>query len=109
MLTIQINDLPNAKMHLSHIPELTVENMNVHISILTGVMWDTEQVNYGICEIGLWWDHESFVLWALMYAQMNAETNFGNEVIRGIFLDCLKTTYLPEWTYTWRHNKVYTV
>ena len=48
-------------MHLSHIPQHTVQKRNVHIPMLTGVMWDTGQVNYEIGEIGLSWDQVSFV------------------------------------------------
>ena len=39
-------------MHLSHIPQCTVQNRNVHISVLNGALWDMGQVYYGICEIG---------------------------------------------------------
>ena len=40
-------------MHLSQIPQCSIQNRNVHISILNGAMWDMEQVHSGICEIGL--------------------------------------------------------
>ena len=40
-------------MHLLHIPQCTIQNSNVHISVLNGALWDMEQVHYGICEIGL--------------------------------------------------------
>ena len=43
------NDL---SMHLSHIPQHTIQNRNVHISVLNGVLWDMGQVHWGICEIG---------------------------------------------------------
>ena len=31
-------------MRLSHIPQCTIQNRNVHISVLNGVLWDVEQV-----------------------------------------------------------------
>ena len=40
-------------MHLFHIPEYSIQNRNVHISVLNGALWDMEQVHSGICEIGL--------------------------------------------------------
>ena len=39
-------------MHLFNIQQCTVQNKNVHISVLTGSLWDMEQVHYGICELG---------------------------------------------------------
>ena len=40
-------------MQLFHIPQCTIQNRNVHISVLNGTLWDTDQVHCGICEIGL--------------------------------------------------------
>ena len=40
-------------MHLSHIPQGTIQNRNVHISVLNGALWDMGQVHYGTCEIDL--------------------------------------------------------
>ena len=37
-------------MHLFHIPECSIQNRNVHISVLNGAFWDMEQVHH---EIGL--------------------------------------------------------
>ena len=31
-------------MHLSHIPQYTIQNRNVHISVLNGALWDMGQV-----------------------------------------------------------------
>ena len=42
----------NAKMHLFHIPQCSIQNRNVHISVLNGALWDMEQVHSGICELG---------------------------------------------------------
>ena len=35
-------------MPLSHIPQCTIQNRNVHISVLNGVLWDMGQVHFGI-------------------------------------------------------------
>ena len=43
----------NPRMHLFHIPQCSIQNRNVHISVLNGALWDMEQVHSGICEIGL--------------------------------------------------------
>ena len=40
-------------MHLFRIPQCTIQKKNVHISVLSGELWDTEQVHYAICETGL--------------------------------------------------------
>ena len=32
-------------MHLFQIPQRTIQNINVHISVLNGVLWDMEQVH----------------------------------------------------------------
>ena len=45
--------LYTSTMQLSHIPQCTVQNRNVHISVLNGTFWDIEQVHCGICKIGL--------------------------------------------------------
>ena len=39
-------------MHLVHIPECSIQNRNVHISVLNGTFWDMEQVHSEICELG---------------------------------------------------------
>ena len=44
-------------MHLFHIPQCTIQNRNVHISVL----WDIEQVHYGTCELGQL-DHYKWIL-----------------------------------------------
>ena len=40
-------------MHQSDIPQCTIRNRNVHISVLSGALWDMGQVQCGICEFGL--------------------------------------------------------
>ena len=40
-------------MHLSHIPQYTIQNRAVSISVLNAVLWDMGQVHWGVCEFGL--------------------------------------------------------
>ena len=40
-------------MQLPHIPQCTIQNINVHISVLNGVLWDMGQVHYVIYKIDL--------------------------------------------------------
>ena len=51
-------DFIDPTMYLLHIPQYTIQNRNVHISVLNGVLWDMGQVHFGIPETGLLW-----VLW----------------------------------------------
>ena len=39
-------------MHLFHIPQNTIQNRNVPISVLNGALRDMEQVHCGIGELG---------------------------------------------------------
>ena len=50
---IVMNNLPNPTMHLCHIPQCTIQNRNVYISVLNGALWDIEQVHCDICEFCL--------------------------------------------------------
>ena len=49
---IQYIIFTNPRMHMSHIPQCSIQNRNVHISVLNGALWDMEQVHFGICELG---------------------------------------------------------
>ena len=42
-------------MHPSHISQGTIQNRNVHISVLNGALRDMAQVHCGICELGHVW------------------------------------------------------
>ena len=42
-------------MHLSHIPQCTIQNWIVHISVLNDALWDMGLVHGGICVFGLLW------------------------------------------------------
>ena len=48
-----ISGVWTAQMHLSHIPKCTIQNRNVHISVLNCVLMDMGQVSAGICEVVL--------------------------------------------------------
>ena len=39
-------------MHQVHIQQCTIQNRNVHISVLNGLLWDMEQLHCGIYELG---------------------------------------------------------
>ena len=39
-------------MQLLHFPQCSIQNRNVHISVLNGALWDMELVHSGICELG---------------------------------------------------------
>ena len=45
----------NRRMVLFHIPQCSIQNRNVHISVLNGALLDTEQVHSGICKLGQWY------------------------------------------------------
>ena len=40
-------------MHPSHFPQCTIQNRNVHISVLNGALWDMVWVHCGISKFGL--------------------------------------------------------
>ena len=50
---VRQNKFTNSNVHLSYIPQYTIQNRNVHISVLNGALWDMGQVYCGICEIDL--------------------------------------------------------
>ena len=45
-------DFTNPTMRMFHTPQCTIQNINVHISVLNGALLAIEQVHYGICELG---------------------------------------------------------
>ena len=44
-------------MHLFHIAQCSIQNRNVHISVLNGALWDMEQVHSGIFIFLFWMEH----------------------------------------------------
>ena len=48
-----IDQLTNPTMHLSPIPQCTIQYRNMHISVMNAALWDMGQVNFWICEFGL--------------------------------------------------------
>ena len=40
-------------MHLFHIPQCTIQNRKVHISVLNGALWDMGEEHCGIYEFSL--------------------------------------------------------
>ena len=51
--SFRIIDLINLILHLSHISKCTFRKRKMHIFILKGVLWTMGQVQFGICETGL--------------------------------------------------------
>ena len=48
-------NLTNPTLHLSHIPQCTIQNRNVYISVLNGALWDMGQMHVGVwdrCIVG---------------------------------------------------------
>ena len=80
-------DFTNPRMHLFHIPECSIQNRNVHISVLNGAFWDMEQVHSGICELGLLYcsSASEVMLNTLMLRQNRC--HFADGIFKGIFLN----------------------
>ena len=59
-----LTSLKNPRMRLFHTPQRSIQNRNMHISVLNGALWDMEHTHSGICEIGLlganYWSYCSF-------------------------------------------------
>ena len=51
MAVLELTLFTNPTVHPFHIPQCTIQDRNVHISVLNGALWDMEQVHCGICEI----------------------------------------------------------
>ena len=66
-------------MHLSHIPQYTIQDRNVHISVLNGVLWDMEHVQCGICEVALLWQ---IFNWSLEQVSKKLEWKYENFSIK---------------------------
>ena len=57
--SVKLTKFTNPTMHLSHIPQCTIQDRNVHISVLNGALWDMGQVHCRICEIVLLESHNA--------------------------------------------------
>ena len=62
-------------MQLFYIPQCSIQNRNVHISVLSGALWDMEHVHSAICEIGLF-------IWKLGTKHVFMGARFPNELQR---------------------------
>ena len=85
-------------MHLFHISQCSIQNRNVHISVLNGALWDMEQVHSGICELGQHWSittqvHCGWILFHLHWHQF--DINF--------ITDCTKNCDFMQMWPTWLH------
>ena len=81
----------NPRMHLFHIPQCSIQNRNVNISVLNGALWDMEQVHSGICKLGQFQRH--------MQLSSNTDFNQAKFSMGGCFCDTI--THCPlEFTWT---------
>ena len=46
-----MTNFTHPRMHLFGIPQWSIQNINVHISVLNEALWDMKQVHSGICEL----------------------------------------------------------
>ena len=49
---VQFTNFANPRMYMFPIPQCSIQNRNVHIYVLHGALWDMEQGQPGICELG---------------------------------------------------------
>ena len=62
----------NPAMDLSHISQCTIQNRNVHISVLKGALWDMEQIHCRICEVDLFRGNLlAYVFCSAIWVQLN--------------------------------------
>ena len=54
----EYTNVTSPRMHLFHIPQYSIQNRNVHISVPNGALWEMEQVHSGICELGQFYTDE---------------------------------------------------
>ena len=50
-------------MHLFHIPQGTIKNNNLHISVLNGALWGMEKVVCGIAKFLHYWTNIQRAVW----------------------------------------------
>ena len=83
----------NLKMHLFDIPQCSIENWNVHISVLNGALWDIGQVHSGICELGrLWVQWFSLTLFSVLCC------TWGSVCYKQVYRTCIRNYMLQ---YMW--------
>ena len=71
-------------MRLFHIPYCSIQNKNVHISVLNGALWDMEQVHSGICELGQFFhmiDSDAICLHSQHNGSWNLNCNIHSHII----------------------------
>ena len=66
----QLIGLTNPTIHLSHIPQYTFQNRNVHIYVLNGALLDMGQVLSGICEFWSIRNRRNIVIFAVRDADV---------------------------------------
>ena len=51
--------ISNSTVHLFHIPQCTIHNRNVHISVLNDALCNMGQMHCGICEFGIFYEQQN--------------------------------------------------
>ena len=74
-------------------PQYTIQNRNVHISVLIGALWDIGQVHCGICELGLFFRQKKTCLYFSQYCDCWFPDNGTNWGIRRNVIDLISTEY----------------
>ena len=90
-------NLRNPTMHLFHIPQCTIQNRNVHISVLDGALCDMEQMHNGICELFQFNDH--IIITYIMINSLSPEIS-GCDFRNAIFTADLLIGNIT-WPYWW--------
>ena len=76
-------------MHLSHISQYTIQNRNVHISVLNCLLWDMGQLHGGICETGLFtmmsWYNQEMSLFRFVHLRFCVVESIPNDDIFMLF------------------------
>ena len=64
------------------IPQCSIQNRSVYISVLNGALWHMEEVHHGICEIGLLPVKQHWKIWVLKYVRKNYITKIKGSTIK---------------------------
>ena len=94
----QQTNLTNPTMHLSHMPEYTIHNRNVHISVMNGVFWHMGQVHCGIFELGLC---KMAACGTNLAPFVTSLYNCGNAIFNQIFFSVVE--YWDDLGFYWQH------
>ena len=71
----KMNSFPDPTTRLSHIPQCTIQNRDLHISVLNAELWDMRHVHRGICESPVSPLHKAQCRVALMFSLVGTWIN----------------------------------